>query len=562
MTSTALMAVRSRSLRVSMGSENNVNTNIQPPPAKRPRLHPPSSRRRKSSPDLLDTTIENSPPSASTKLRRPRPLFALSSTSSPPPPGSTPRARNLRLPHHDTPVSSSAALYLNRGRKSPDPLDTISPAPATSSKSAPPKTANTPTSAAYRQRRVTTQPSSKSAPEHVTIIEPTRPRNTTRRPSQETALHQPPGDLIPPLLPVPAGTADRAVPEKRRSLRSHDGGSRARSELALYFPNFEELMSLEPPKTDSLTGNTVIKLIDDLTEPPIPSSSFSGPDADTPFGNPLLNLRGCEVITLPDPPPPQPDTRTEPESGPSEERKEEEDPLNDEVYFKAHRRHERQEKQIRNIERDRAQHEEQRLDRLLDELKSQDWLRIMGITGRSLTDQDKKLYEPKRDYFIQEISALLQKFKIWKEEEKRRKTDKSASFYSDAAESSHAKDKDIKDDEDQDQDQDDVDALAARQLLQEARSATAGKRPKSKPEPEIPPPPLEPDKPFTSFYAKPHLRDQAMSGTRKGRTRLAFGHPIPEMQEKEFDLPSDILTPEAIKSCQRKRRRMKRASLE
>ena len=32
----------------------------------------------------------------------------------------------------------------------------------------------------------------------------------------------------------------------KRSLRSHDGGSRSKSELALYFPNYDELVSIEP----------------------------------------------------------------------------------------------------------------------------------------------------------------------------------------------------------------------------------------------------------------------------------------------------------------------------
>ncbi|KAL4872264.1 hypothetical protein BDV12DRAFT_183213 [Aspergillus spectabilis] len=570
-----LMAVRSRSsLRVLHRDPNDTGENsIQPPPSKRPRLHPPPSRRRKSSPDLLDTAIESPLPSASTKLRRPRPLFALSSahtTSSPPPAGSTPRARSHRLHHHDTPNSTSAALYLNGGPESPDPLDTISPAPApapVSFKSAPKPApyANTPTSAAYRQRRITHPAKSES---EQPITERSKPK-ITRHSRGSAGL--PPGDSIPTLLEVPAGTADRAVPEKRRSLRSHDGGSRARSELALYFPNYEEFISLEPPKTESLSGSTVIKLVDDLAEPPVSSSASSGSNADTPFGNPLVNLQKCEVIDLPDlsshSDVPQP-TETELES--EEKNEEEEDPLNEEFYFKAHRRHERQEKQLRNIERDRAQHEKQQLDRLLDELEGQDWLRVMGITGRSLTEQDKKLYEPKRDYFIKEISALLQKFKIWKEEEKRRKLDKgdkSASFQSDAAESSHhAKDRDNEEHDkelegsESPPDINDVDALAARQLLQEARSATAGKRPKVKPEPEVPPVPPEPERPFTSFYTKPHLREQAISGNRKGRTRLAFGHPIPDLEEKEFELPGDILTPEAIKSCQRKRRRMKRAS--
>lgn len=302
----------------------------------------------------------------------------------------------------------------------------------------------------------------------------------------------------------------------------------------------------------------MIKLIDDLTEPPIPLSNDSSSDGDTPFGNPLVNLHKCEVIKLSDPPAPS-DNEPGAEVGGNDGV----DPLNEGFFFKAHRRHERQEKHLRNIERDRALHEKQQLDRLLDELKSQDWLRVMGITGRSLSDQDKKLYEPKRDYFIKEISALLQKFKIWKEEEKRRKLgkDKNSSLHSDAAEPSHPKENEKEEEEDASEPPpDDVDALAARQLLQEARSATAGKRPKVKPEPELPPVP-EPQKPFTSFFAKPHLREQAMSGNRKGRSRLAFGQPIPDVEEKEFELPGDILTPEAIKSCQRKRRRMKRASL-
>ncbi|KAL6239312.1 something about silencing, SAS, complex subunit 4-domain-containing protein [Aspergillus navahoensis] len=583
MTSTAIMPARSRSslrvLRRDPDATGEDSAGVQPPAPKRLRLNPLPSRRRKSSPDLLDTTIDSSPSTttSSTKLRRPRPLFAHSAhvTSSPPPGGSTtPRARNPCLQHAPNP--NSAAFYLNGGRESPDPLDTISPAPApkpttSTSKSTPkpkPSTTTTstptPTSAAYRQRRLTQYP--KLVSEQV-VKESSKPK--TARPARGSTLPPPSSaEPTPQPLAVPTETADRAVPEKRRSLRSHDGGTRARSDLALYFPNYEQIISLEPPKTELLSGSTVIKLIDDLTEPPIPSSAFSSSDTDSPFGNPLVNLHKCEVIALPDTPP-KSKSGLDTEDG---EKGEEEDPLNEEFYFKAHRRHERQEKQLRNIERDRAQHDQQQLNRLLDELHSHDWLRAMGITGRSLSEQEKKLYEPKRDYFIAEISALLQKFKIWKEEEKRRKLDKDykpASFHSDAAnESSHAN---VKDNERKDEDEDataepppdDVDALAARQLLQEARSATAGKRPKVKIEQQelsqpAPPPLPDPPKPFTSFFAKPHLRAQAMSGNRKGRTRLAFGHPIPEVGDRDFELPGDILTPEAIKDCQRKRRRMKR----
>ncbi|GKZ38777.1 hypothetical protein AbraIFM66950_011241, partial [Aspergillus brasiliensis] len=397
--------------------------------------------------------------------------------------------------------------------------------------------------------------------------------------------------------------------EQRRSLRSHDGGSRARSELALYFPNYEELLSMEPPKTEFLAGNTTIKLLDDLSEPLTPSSD-PNTDKETSFGNPLVNLHNCETITLPGPPsstsqskPPtaEDSTTTSP------------DPLSEETYFRPHRRNERQEKQLRNIERDRAQHEKQNLDRLLDDLQGHDWLRVMGITGL-ISDPERKHFESKRTHFIREISAVLQKFKIWKEEEKRRKVEKdkpaeeepmppttaSGSKKDHSPETTTTSSNGDADDGTtplsdaqscggEPPDPNDVDAWAARQLHQEARSATTttptttnptttststGKK-LSKPSSStkhkptatstIPPPPAllppEPTKPFTSFYSKPHLRELALAGpNRKGRTRLAFGQPIPEIEEHEFELPAEILTPEAIDSCRRKRRRMKRAS--
>ncbi len=41
-------------------------------------------------------------------------------------------------------------------------------------------------------------------------------------------------------------TTDVSSQNDKRSLRSHDGGSRSKSELALYFPNYDELVSIEP----------------------------------------------------------------------------------------------------------------------------------------------------------------------------------------------------------------------------------------------------------------------------------------------------------------------------
>ncbi|KAL1963337.1 hypothetical protein VTN77DRAFT_8458 [Rasamsonia byssochlamydoides] len=380
-----------------------------------------------------------------------------------------------------------------------------------------------------------------------------------------------------------------AVPE-RRSLRSHDGGSRSKSELALYFPNYEQMISLEPPKPGKtneakfLSAETTVVLLDDLTESPLPPSPLSSPSKsrkrksssqDSPFGNPLVNLHACEVIDLPEP----------------ADNASQTDPLGDEVYFKAHRRNERQEKQLRNIEKERAQHEKVQLDRLLDELQGHDWLRVMGISG--ITDTEKKLYEPKRDLFIKEVSALIEKFRVWKEEEKRRKLkreqmlaaaaaatgDEEADQHGEQAaeeeENEEEGEEQAEDEEEQADeveeprpsssdiqsygeppDPNDVDAWAARQLLQEARSASASKRSRTVDEPQ----PQPPEEPFRSFYTKRYLRDAAINGHRRGRFRTAFGQPIPEMEEREFRLPDDILTPEVLSSMMRKRRRLKRES--
>lgn len=98
------------------------------------------------------------------------------------------------------------------------------------------------------------------------------------------------------------------------------------------------------------------------------------------------------------------------------------DPLSNDLFLQAHKRPERHEKQMRNIEKERAQHEKVQLDRLLEELKGPDWLRVMGISG--ITESEKKLYEPKRVLFVREITAMIEKFKKWKEDEKQRKIER------------------------------------------------------------------------------------------------------------------------------------------
>ncbi|PGH15471.1 hypothetical protein AJ79_02448 [Helicocarpus griseus UAMH5409] len=416
---------------------------------------------------------------------------------------------------------------------------------------------------------------------------------------------------------------------EKRSLRSNDGGSRSKSELAMYFQNYEQILSLEPVKPEFLSADTAVLLIDDLTQPvvlgPEPAnlstvkargkqdqrSTTNGYTVQYGMENPLLELHNAEILDLP-----SPKNFNGKSSG---------DPLDDDVYFKAHRRIERQEKQLRNIERERAQHEKVQLDRLLDELQGHDWLRVMGISG--ITETEKKLYEPKRAYFIKEVSALIEKFRAWKEEEKRRRIERDQSLAEEDEEEDEDEDEEDEEDEEEAVDQsvkeedtspqpngkqdpsfpnfqtygeppdiNDVDAWAARQLHQEAISASSNpsrhnllppshiSSPSSSSHPHdsdqvprapspatthtstsaapAPPPPSEPEpepeEPFTSFYAKRHLRDAAVGKNRRGRTGTAFGQPLPEVAEREFELPRDILTDEAIGACQRKKRRLRR----
>lgn len=230
------------------------------------------------------------------------------------------------------------------------------------------------------------------------------------------------------------------------------------------------------------------------------------------------------------------------------------DLLTDSVYFKAHRRAERQEKQLRNIEKERAQHEKVHLERLLDRLKGHDWLRVMGING--ITDSEKKVFEPKRDYFIQEVTLLIEKFRMWKEEEKRRKAAKEQSVLDEEsecdAESASNCDASTRGE---------VDASAARQQNEEANSVIGSRRGRrKKPLTPTPAEPILPEKPFTSFFAKPYLRDAAIGKHRRGRTKIAFGHPIPEFPKEDFNLPADMLSQEAIAASARSRRRARRES--
>ena len=390
---------------------------------------------------------------------------------------------------------------------------------------------------------------------------------------------------------VNSGISIRKQQEDKRTLRSQGGGSRLRSELSLYFPNYDEIINDEPKEpgksilkhiqyyelitvVEFLTAETAILVLDDP-----PQSSKSYPITTSPINTGKTWLK--TTITARGKVPPSikgsaagPGNifdklnnaqRIDFSSIERNARHSDQDPLSDTVFYKAHRRAERQEKQLRNIEKERAQHEKVQLERLLDGLKGYDWLRVMGITG--ITDTEKKGYEPRRDYFIQEVATLIEKFMRWKEEEKRRKLERDHALSAEemmdgsvaglTASVAGLSDGDPPD-------LGDVDAWAARQLHQEAVSATGQRQKKRRQRDQgssasIQPLPPE-QKPFLSFYSKAYLREAAIGKHRRGRSRTAFGCAIPEMPETAFQLPPDYLTEDALAASARSRRRVRRES--
>lgn len=347
--------------------------------------------------------------------------------------------------------------------------------------------------------------------------------------------------------------------EEKRTLRSQDDGPRLKSDLATYFPNYEDVMFDAPREDEFLTVDTALYVTDDSKQDDTARSRQKSKSINRSSSSSAANghLNGCQSLSL------DFAANTIPALP--------EDPLADPHFEKSHRRAERKEKQLRNIERERAMHEKVQLERLLDGLQGHDWLRVLGITG--ITDGEAKRYEAKRNYFIAEVQALVDKFKQWKEQEKKARLQKEAA----AAKPEEEGDGGTSLEGSVEPPSSDLNASAARQLQQETvnavrssmtiklkgKSATTAPTPQPgtstpakvrlKLHPPARPPAanVSPDRPFASFYF----------GKSRNRAATAFGHAVPEVEEREFELPDEMLNEDALRANARERRRRKRESL-
>ncbi|KAF2649321.1 hypothetical protein K491DRAFT_669161 [Lophiostoma macrostomum CBS 122681] len=365
----------------------------------------------------------------------------------------------------------------------------------------------------------------------------------------------------PAALTVPAQTPATQTQDKR-SLRSHDGGSRMKSDLAIYFSNYDDVIAGVPKSPEFLDLGTSIYIIDEPSKSTKPPNAAPHEGPRTPSASPSRSRksrqsslpRKASVTSIP---PSQSSTMYQVLDYTTIARHlrndGSEDPLAESVFIVQHRRAERKEKQLRNIEKERAMHEKVQLERLLDGLQGPDWLKVMGITG--VTDGERKDWEPKRDYFVKEVESLVDKFRIWKEEEKRLRAEKEAA---------HAA-REGDEDEDEDTSESDVANVngAAPSASEQREKVPRTPQPRRPPRPHgflLPVMPPQPQSPFKSFFAKPHLRAAALGKHRHGRNAAAFGQPIPDFYEHEFEPPEEYLTPEALRDHARKRRRQKRES--
>ncbi|KAK3054452.1 hypothetical protein LTR09_004721 [Extremus antarcticus] len=381
---------------------------------------------------------------------------------------------------------------------------------------------------------------------------------------------------VPGTTPQPANAPGKK--EEKRSLRSHDDGPRLKSELAIYFPNYEDIIFEVEREEEFITVDTTLYIAEDAPKRPKPEQASPSTKSGKAAKGAASNVRNGAMNGSQYPATPQRSNSNQFNGSPSLNLDlisrtipdNPEDPLSDDYYLKSHKRAERKEKQLRNIEKERAMHEKVQLDRLLDGLQGHDWLKVLGITG--ITDGEAKKFEAKRDYFIAEVQALVDKFRQWKEQEKKQRLDREAAQ---AAREEDGEDEDGSENDSVGPPSSDLNASAARQLQQETASAlkssftiklsSKGKEPASVTStpraPTLPFAAPSPDVPISSFYAKRHLREAALGKSRHGRNVTAFGHPLPEMPEREFELPEDYLTVDTLRANAREKRRRKRASV-
>ena len=242
------------------------------------------------------------------------------------------------------------------------------------------------------------------------------------------------------------------------------------------------------------------------------------------------------------------------------------DPLDDGVYIAAHRGEAKKEKRARNLERDRLAHNAQMMEQDLEKLRSpgSGWIKAIGLSNAVVASFTKQELNERKRRLMTYLESTLEKYKAWREDERRKKLGRLSSSPKDSQERETAEPEvveEIEEAEDEEEDEEEDEGIGSQyEEIEEApkssRRAVPGKRSAPSPQPQrktAKRAKLE-DEEFTSFYDKAYKRQQAVGGTRKSaRTLTAFGEPLPDIEPKEFGLPADIIASSARYARARKR---------
>ncbi|CBX95218.1 predicted protein [Plenodomus lingam JN3] len=116
-----------------------------------------------------------------------------------------------------------------------------------------------------------------SSPEPTTDTRPPPTKVTVTQPQSHGDLMRIPNGLGGAAPPVgigarqgpPTTTTTTTTSQDKRSLRSHDGGSRLKSDLPTYFANYDEVIAGLPQSSDLLDLDTRILIVDEPIKPRI-----------------------------------------------------------------------------------------------------------------------------------------------------------------------------------------------------------------------------------------------------------------------------------------------------
>ncbi|CCX30172.1 Similar to hypothetical protein ASPNIDRAFT_45558 [Aspergillus niger ATCC 1015]; acc. no. EHA21504 [Pyronema omphalodes CBS 100304] len=202
-----------------------------------------------------------------------------------------------------------------------------------------------------------------------------------------------------------------------------------------------------------------------------------------------------------------------------------------------------------NIERDLLRHNAIKMESDLEKLNSPDWIKLIGPSQGLVSRVPKKILEARKKPLMEHLEVTLEKFRMWSKREKRkRRGSEKDSAERDTEEVETGGEEEEEEAEEEEEEEDVEEESIARKGKKQRTSlpeASPVKKEPPKPEPE-----------FVSFYDKPSLRQQALSNRRKSsRALTAFGQPLPTLEQRDFQLPEELMNDSvALRHARAKRR--------